>query len=382
MFHLISAVAFLTFSYAVIMLVYRRGFVRACSYPVSVTNAPGMRVAVVIPARNEAPVIRNCILSVLNGTFPADLIEIIVVDDFSADETAAVVTELFESLHDNNSLKRLISLSGYLPPERKGIPNKKKALELAVATTGADIIVTTDADCTVPPHWLKIVVSRFAADPDLKILACPVLCDAGSSLVQRYQALDFVGLMGITAAGYELGWHQMGNGASLAYRKSAFTAVNGYEGNSHIPSGDDMFLLQKIAERWPGSARFLPAREAVVLTLPQPDWRSLIRQRIRWGGKNSAIPGAAVKLILLSVLLFCASLWISLLAVVAGFLPWYVFLLQVAVKVLMDYLFLKDVASYFGRRELLRRFPVMSLIHAAQITVAGIGSLLPTGRKW
>jgi cellulose synthase/poly-beta-1,6-N-acetylglucosamine synthase-like glycosyltransferase len=382
MFQLLCALAFLTFCYAVIMLVYLGGFVRARLHPVSGLNSPGLRVAVVIPARNEAPVIHNCILSVLNGSYPPELTELVVVDDFSTDETAAAVTGLFKDQSDNRSLKRLICLSGYLPPERKGFPNKKKALELAVAATDADIIVTTDADCVAPPDWLKVVVSQFAADNNLNILACPVLCTSDHSLVQRYQALDFIGLMGITAAGYELGWHQMGNGASLAYRKSAFMAVNGYEGNEHIPSGDDMFLLRKINERWPGTARFLPSREAVVLTMPQPDWRTFIRQRIRWGGKNSAVPGLTIKLVLLSVLLFCVSIWISLVAAIAGFLPWTVFLGQVAVKFLTDYLFLHSVASFFGRKELLRLFPVMSLIHAAQIFVAGIGSLLPGRSKW
>lgn len=382
MFQLICALAFLTFCYTVIMSVYLLGFLRAGLHQVSQPDSPQLRVAVVIPARNEAPLIRNCILSVLNGSYPAELTEVMVVDDFSTDETASVVTSMFELLHENSSLKRLISLAGYLPSERKGYPNKKKALELAVTATDADIIVTTDADCVAPPDWLKVVVSRFVADDDLKILACPVLCTPGNSLVEHYQALDFIGLMGITAAGYELGWHQMGNGANLAYRKSAFQAVNGYEGNDHIPSGDDMFLLGKISERWPGSARFLASPEAVLLTVPQPDWRSFIRQRIRWGGKNSAIPGLTIKLVLLSVLLFCVSIWVSLVAAIADFLPWTVFFGQVTVKFLMDYLFLRNVASFFDRKELLRRFPVMSLIHAAQISVAGIGSLLPGRSRW
>ncbi|MFM7153370.1 MAG: hypothetical protein ACKOZV_04485, partial [Bacteroidota bacterium] len=76
------------------------------------------------------------------------------------------------------------------------------------------------------------------------------------------------------------------------------------------------------------------------------------------------------------------SIWISLVAAIAGFLPWTVFFGQVAVKFLTDYLFLHSVASFFGRKELLRLFPVMSLIHAAQISVAGIGSLLPGRSKW
>lgn len=382
MFPMICALAFLAVCYAMIMLVYLAGFARARLYPVEQSDTTRLRVAVVVPVRNEALVVEKCISSVLGGTYPADLVELVVVDDFSTDETASVVTGLFANRCDNQSVKRLIRLSAYLPPERSLFPNKKKAVELAVAASNADIIVTTDADCVVPPNWLKVVVSRFVTDKELQILASPVLCDSGDSLVERYQALDFIGLMGITAAGYQLGWHQMGNGANLAYRKSAFLSVNGYEGNDHIPSGDDMFLLSKIDNKWPGSARFLPAREALVITQPCPDWRSFFRQRTRWGSKNAAIPGIAIKLILLAVLLFCVSIWISLVAALTGFIPWTVFAGQVAVKFLFDYLFLSNVASFFGKREFLKSFPVMSLIHAAQISVAGIGSLFLNTRRW
>ena len=35
------------------------------------------------------------------------------------------------------------------------------------------------------------------------------------------------------------------NGANLAYKKSIFRELNGFEGNSHISSGDDIFLMEK-----------------------------------------------------------------------------------------------------------------------------------------
>ena len=43
----------------------------------------------------------------------------------------------------------------------------------------------------------------------------------------------------------------------MAYKKAAFLEVEGYRGNEEIPSGDDEFLLQKIAKRYPGRVGFL-----------------------------------------------------------------------------------------------------------------------------
>ena len=42
----------------------------------------------------------------------------------------------------------------------------------------------------------------------------------------------------------------MCNGANLAYERKAFFEVNGFTGIDHIASGDDMLLMQKIAQRF------------------------------------------------------------------------------------------------------------------------------------
>ena len=47
-------------------------------------------------------------------------------------------------------------------------------------------------------------------------------------------------------------------------RSSAASDVYKRQGNAHLASGDDMFLVQKVARRWPGSVSFLKSREATV----------------------------------------------------------------------------------------------------------------------
>ena len=48
-------------------------------------------VSIVIPARNEEKFIGKCIESILNGTYPKDKLEIIVVDGMSEDRTEEIV---------------------------------------------------------------------------------------------------------------------------------------------------------------------------------------------------------------------------------------------------------------------------------------------------
>ena len=49
------------------------------------------KLSIIIPARNEAANIENCINSILANNYPTHLLEIIVVDDHSEDETASLV---------------------------------------------------------------------------------------------------------------------------------------------------------------------------------------------------------------------------------------------------------------------------------------------------
>lgn len=78
----------------------------------------------------------------------------------------------------------------------------------------------------------------------------------------------------------------MCSGANLAYRKSAFEAVNGYDQDWQHLSGDDEFLLKKISKYYGGeSCVYIPFLENVVYTKPQDSISNLFSQRIRWAGK-------------------------------------------------------------------------------------------------
>lgn len=78
----------------------------------------------------------------------------------------------------------------------------------------------------------------------------------------------------------------MCSAANLAYRKTAFIEVKGFEGNDQILSGDDEFLLKKIVKKYgPNSCQYLIDPEAMVWTRPQQDLFDLLNQRMRWAGK-------------------------------------------------------------------------------------------------
>lgn len=339
---------------------------------------PCTPVSVIIPARNEAARIGACLDSILKGDYPPELLEIIVVDDFSSDDTAAIVLRAAEK-GQNGVQIRLIRLAELLPDGVRINAYKKFGLETAIARASGELIVTTDADCLAPPGWLRLLASvHETAAP--KAIAAPVAFHHERNLLQRFQALDFLGMMGITGAGIRLGWQRLGNGANLAYPKAVFEATGGY-GDDGRASGDDLFLLQKIARRWPDGVFFLKNAESTVRTEAPADWRGFVRQRLRWGTKNAALPEPGPKLALLAVLLFCWSILLNLALVCFAGGTWLP-AIQLIVKLVCDWLFLRQMSRFFARTDLMRSFLPAFFLHIAYIAGLGAASLFARRYEW
>src|ERR1700739_1707263 len=122
--------------------------------PYNTTKAYKTFITIVIPARNEEKNIKNCLDSILNQSYPPDLFEIIVVDDHSDDDTAAIVTSLA------NKNIRLVSLESYTSGNALN-SYKKKAIEIAIEESRGVLIVTTDADCIAPKKWLETIAAFY-----------------------------------------------------------------------------------------------------------------------------------------------------------------------------------------------------------------------------
>ena len=155
----------------------------------------------------------------------------------------------------------------------------------------------------------------------------------------------------------------MSNGANLAYKKDFFKALNGFDGNTDIASGDDVFLLQKAIERNRDSVLFLKATEAIVLTKPQPDFESLKSQRVRWASKTTHYKNNFGKLTGLLVLLMNAILISSLILTIIGSLKLQVFIIILVAKLLIDFILLCKTATFYNQKQLLKSYLLCALFY-------------------
>ncbi len=383
MFLWIAISLLLTLAYAALMRYYVQGWRTLPEWRIPHDWEAKTLVTILIPARNEAENISDCLHSILDGAYPLHLLDIIVIDDFSEDETASIVEQI--ALQHVMASIRLLRLSEIFPPDAAGQANKKNAIEQGIARASGELIVTTDADCIAGKGWLRLLVSRFEA-PDKPVLVTgPVLFHREKNVLQYFQSLDFLGLMGITGAGIHKGFQRMGNGAHLAYYKSIFQAVDGYEGNRQTASGDDMFLIQKVAARYPGRIAFLKNAAAAIRTEAKPDWRSFVQQRLRWGTKNAGLPEWPVRLILLAVFLFCWSIWVNAVALsccVGKSELVYIVVFQLYIKITFDWMLLAEMCRYFKRRDLLQWFIPSFFLHTLYIPLVGTGSLFFRKYRW
>jgi cellulose synthase/poly-beta-1,6-N-acetylglucosamine synthase-like glycosyltransferase len=349
------------------------------SLPLASAKLPGTapKVSVLVPGRNEAKHLPESLAALLQQDYPAESYEVLFIDDHSTDDSLAIA----QSMEDPKL--RVIELNAYLNPEATIKAYKKKALQLGIQLAQHDIILTTDADCQVSPHWVQSMVSGLEKN-DWQAVTGPVLGHKEQNALQRFQSLDFAGMMLMTAAGLKSGQFTLGNGASLGFRRSAFEAVGGYRGNEVFASGDDVFLLRKIAEQFPGKLGFLKNARAAVHTEMKPDWHSFTQQRLRWGTKNSQAAsgwGATLALgvvFLLSwmiVLTPVIALWVGLPALV-------LFAVLLGAKAVSDRLLLGTAAQFFQRRDLLRAFWLMETLHIGYIAVVGLLSLVVREYEW
>ena len=358
----ISIILFIGYS---VLIVYYWCAWRSIPEYIAAEPEPTIGLSVVIPARNEEKNIINCLESVCTQQYPYELLQIVAIDDSSTDRT----WDLVQHFHCD---EKLITSKRLAEVEDAGFSaHKKRAIEAGIAVSYNEVIVTTDADCKHPGTWLKTIASIYEEKRPV-FIAAPVALENNSSVLQIFQALDFLVLQGITGASVHKKIHSMCNGANLAYEKRAFNAVGGFSGINSIASGDDILLMHKISRKYPGKVHYLKSKQAIVTSSPMQTWKEFLAQRIRWSSKARFYNDKRIFWVLLLVYLFNLSF---LALVIAGFwvpILWlYAGILWIA-KTIIEFPFVYSVARFFDKLFLLKYFFFFQPMHIAYTIVAGL----------
>ena len=302
---------------------------------------PQTFLSVIIPVRNEATNILALLQDLKAQTFTPGLMEVLIIDDDSDDNTNLLVKDFARTAA---FIIKCLPLKEYTLKT-----GKKAAVQVGVAQATGELLVFTDGDCRVPPHWLRHTEYLYR-QKQAKFISGLVCYDAPTSLFQKIQLVEFASLIGVGAGSLALKQPNMCNGANIAYPKSVFKEVNGFAGNEHIPSGDDEFLMHKVFQLYPDSVLVLKSSVAVVYTGAKKRVSDFFAQRVRWASKWPAYKQKKAQL--LAVLVFSVNFFILFYfgLFVFGLISGLSFALVLGAKCFIDLLFLKPVLSFFRKQ--------------------------------
>jgi cellulose synthase/poly-beta-1,6-N-acetylglucosamine synthase-like glycosyltransferase/peptidoglycan/xylan/chitin deacetylase (PgdA/CDA1 family)/spore germination protein YaaH len=225
--------------------------------------AEPLPVSVLIAAFNEGKVIANTLRSVLASEYPGPM-EVIVVDDGSGDDTAAVVGSVAES----DGRVRLV---------RQANAGKSAALSRALSCALHEIVVFLDADTHFEKQTIAQLVQSLAADPRVASVSGNARVGNAHNFVTRCQQLEYICGFNLDRRAYTR-WDcvTVVPGAVSALRRSAIEAAGGFSHDTLAEDTDMTLMLHRLGY----SARY--ASRAVAWTEAPEHWGALAKQRFRW----------------------------------------------------------------------------------------------------
>lgn len=294
-------------------------------------------VSVIITARNEETNLHTCLESVINQTYPVSHYEIIVVDDGSTDNTVGICRNFIQSY----SHIKLVHAQD--DPNLRG---KANALAQGIDIASGDIILITDADCTVQSTWVEQTALRY--DNDIGLIGGFTLQKAVTPF-QGMQSLDWAFILGMAAAtaGFHYPLGCIGN--NLSFRKSAYDQIGGYR-KLKFSVTEDYTVVQAIvgSHRWKYLFPLDPKH--LVESKPCPNFLTLLHQKHRWGtgGLDMKMIGFVIMAIgfFMHLSPFIMLYWGGVIQAATAFM----------LKFIADYIFLYQLLRRLNRTEELRWF--------------------------
>ena len=336
---------------------------------------PQTRVSVIIPARNEEQHILFLLDDLNNQDYPHHLMELIIADDGSSDQTNKLIRD-FQYDHPGLAIN-LISMD----EANLTASPKKKAIEAAISSATGTLVLSSDADTRRSKSWISSVVSYYEKHRPIMIIG-PVGFRDEHSLFMKFQSLEFLGLNGITAGSCGKGYPLMCNAANIAYEKQAFSEINGFSGVDHYASGDDQFLMMKIRKKYGKQAiQFILSENAIVNTYAAGTIREFLHQRMRWVSKSRGYRDRLVIFTASVTFLFNLALLAGILSGI--FIPLLLFLSLslLLLKALTEFPLVYLMAIFFHKKKFLAWYPVVQVLNVFYVVFTGLaGNFL--GFEW
>jgi glycosyltransferase involved in cell wall biosynthesis len=255
---------------------------------------------VIVPVRNEAAYIRECLSSLLNQTYPRDTFEIIVVDGWSSDGTPEIVRDIASEMEN---VRLLTNAAGIVPA----------AMNLGIRHARGEIIIRADGHNVYPRDYVENCV-KYLEETGADNVGGPwVIVPVDRTLSARLVAAVLSNPFGVGDSHYRTGDKEgfVDTVPFGAFRRELFDRIGMYdeklvrnqdnELNARIRrAGGRIYLARALA------TRYHPAMgiwQLLAQTLKTSQWHIFsMRQNRRSMGARHMIPSLFV-LLLMALLL-------------------------------------------------------------------------------
>lgn len=233
-------------------------------------------VSVVIAAKNEENNIHRLISCLSKQNYPKDKYEIIIANDKSTDKTLNIINNI-------KNVENLKIINIVETPKEWG--SKKWAINSCISIAKGDIILQTDADCIQGKDWIYEMCKPFQ-NHNFGFICGPSYIGKNNNFWNQLLKLESISQESFTFANSKRNLFLSCTARNIAFRKSLFNDINGYEGFSHIESGDDDLLLHKVVTNSKTEVLFLANYKCLVKSDAPQTITQFYLQRLRYASKG------------------------------------------------------------------------------------------------
>jgi glycosyltransferase involved in cell wall biosynthesis len=264
------------------------------------------KVSVIVPVKNGATHIRELLDSLMQVDYDRDMLEIIVVDGNSTDNTREIVSQY--------PVKLLLE-------ERPGL---NAARNTGIKNSNGEIVAFTDADCILPKNWVSKIVNNFRDSQ--------VACVGGNvvgyynSFLSHYSDESFLPVMRIFKKREVLDSvkppQKYPAGCNMALKKDALKKVGLFDEGIKYGFDEDE-LVERICRV---GYKMVLDPNVLVRHKHRPALRELLRQNFSYGrGLGLMLRKMGIKSVFPKWILFC----------ITGFLTWDSIILTLTIYALL-----------------------------------------------